>query len=106
VRSRSIPFAAFSTLTSFPGSAIAPKILNNSQQQWWRYDLLRLHQEPRYFSRFGYYWRLLLLYMVPSLNRESRQQLHRFVGTLPLLSLSLRAMLTGAEFALKLLRWR
>ncbi len=101
-------FATFSTLTVFPGTTLA------RQQQTplppaaelWRYDLLRLHQQPSHMSKLGFYLWLFLLYMLPALRPRTGWTILRRYGLWGATKLVIESYWTGLEFLGKLWRWR
>ncbi len=113
VRSRELAFATYSTHTVFPGTEAArtlglpePRAEDATSTEWWRYDLLRLHADPRHMSRLRYYLWLLYLYMLPSLTPAGSRALRRRYGAWGLLGAAVRGWRIGLEFLVKLLRWR
>ncbi len=108
LRNHYIPFALFSTLTIFPGTKLAR---HNPQQQydrskWWRYDLLRFHQKPRYMSGFMYYLWLFYLYMIPGLRFTTVQKFHQRYGLFGIIRHSVTSFLIGVEYLVKLVIWK
>jgi len=125
VRERQIAFATFSTYTTFPGTALFfkgssgdPSVVGPGRPdaihpasakpsaQWWRYDLLRLHQQPRHMSALRFYLWLFYLYLLPSLLPSTSAELRRRMGLFRMLGFAGRAVAIGLEFFYKLLRWR
>ncbi|MBN2361964.1 MAG: cobalamin-dependent protein [Deltaproteobacteria bacterium] len=134
LRQRRLAFATFSTWTTFPGTALssnraspvgdfqgssgAPAAVGPGgpdgihpasrarEPQWWRYDLLRLHQRPRHLSPLRYYLWLLYLYLLPSLLPSTGAELRRRMGFFRMLRFAGHAVAIGVGFLYKLLRWR
>ena len=108
VRERAIAFATFATATAFPGTELspAPVTAGPGGGGWWRYDLLRLHEDPQHMTRMGFYLRLLWLYMVPSFNAESRRRQLRRYGLWGLVKAGLHSWIVGIEYLVKLWLWR
>jgi len=102
--SRDLPFATFSTLQVFPGTALA-RTTGAQLAPLWRYDLLRLHQRPRHLSRASYYLWLFLLYMLPSLRLSSLRTLWRRYGARGCLGLVARSAFIGLDYFVRLVRW-
>ena len=71
-----------------------------------RYDLLRLHQQPKHMSAWRYYLWLSYLYVLPSLNGGAWRWMRRHVGFVGALRLSWRAMISGIGMLYKIWRWR
>lgn len=108
LRDHFIPFALFSTLTVFPGTKLARLNPNSLEDQtnWWRYDLLRLHQKPRYMSSFMFYLWLFYLYMIPGKRFATLQKYRQRYGLLGLVEHSITSFFTGLEYLIKLLIWK
>lgn len=108
VREQGIVFATFATATVFPGTELdtAPPATGPGAGGWWRYDLLRLHDEPDHMGRMRFYLWLLYLYMVPSFTAAGRRTMLRRFGFRGLVSASLKSWLVGIEFLVKLVLWR
>ncbi len=108
VRERAIAFATFATATAFPATELAPApvLPGPGDGGWWRYDLLRLHEEPAHMTRMGFYLRLLWLYMVPSFSAESRRRQLRRYGAWGLFKAGVRSWIVGIEYLVKLWLWR
>lgn len=106
LREQQIAFATFSTYTTFPGTALAGARDFAGDTQWWRYDLLRLHQQPRHMSALRFYLWLFYLYLLPSLLPSTSAELRRRMGFFRMLGFAGRAVAIGLEFFYKLLRWR
>ena len=107
LRNNHIPFALFSTLTIFPGTKLAqlnPKPLME-QSKWWRYDLLRLHQKPKYMSAFMFYLWLFYLYMIPGMRFTTLQKHRKRYGVFGIISHSVTSFFMGIEYLFKLLIW-
>ena len=100
--SREVCFATFATLTRFPDSGCEP----TGRERWWRYDLLRLHEEPAHMSRRRYYLWLYYLYLLPGLHPASVRRLLRRCGVGGTLRLLAAGAVTGLEYLVKLLLWR
>ncbi len=108
VREREIAFATFATATVFPGTALdpSPPPTGPGPGGWWRYDLLRLHDEPKHMGRMRFYLWLLYLYMVPSFTAAGRRTMLRRYGPWGLLRASLQSWVVGIEYLVKLVIWR
>jgi radical SAM superfamily enzyme YgiQ (UPF0313 family) len=103
-----IPFALFSTLTVFPGTKLAqlnPQPIPD-QSEWWRYDLLRLHQTPKHMSATLFYLWLFYLYMIPGMRFLSLKKHRKRYGISGLIAHSVTSFLMGMEYLFKLLIWR
>lgn len=103
-----ICFATFSTLTNFPGTELFDheKRVDIAHHDWWRYDLLHLHSNPRHMSKTSYYIWLFYLYLLPAMQFSTFKKLLHYCGisyTIRLIGIS---FLSGFEFILKLLLWR
>jgi radical SAM superfamily enzyme YgiQ (UPF0313 family) len=101
-------FATFSTLTTLPGTTLARQRGDPlpPAAELWRYDLLRLHQQPRHMSVAAYYLWLFLLYMLPSLRPRTSWTILRRYGFGGGIRFVLESAWTGLEFLVKLWRWR
>jgi radical SAM superfamily enzyme YgiQ (UPF0313 family) len=107
IRSRRIYLATFGTLTTLPGTDLwlqqgaeaAP------DEAWWRYDLLRLHQQPKYLSRFGYYLWVMYLYLLPTLRPDGLAYFIRRSGWKGSLRIMWNSFLAGINFFYKLSVW-
>jgi hypothetical protein len=108
VRSRALTFATFSTFTVYPGTDAAQQRsqAEPTSPEWWRYDLLRLHQRPRHLSRLRYYAWMMYLYMLPSFTSAGRRALRRRYGGWGLVRAAYHSWVVGIEFLLKLALWR
>ncbi|RPI02051.1 MAG: radical SAM protein [Calditrichaeota bacterium] len=108
LKNNKIAFAAFSTMTVFPGTDLADqqRCKINTTSQWWRYDLLRLHQSPRYMSKAEYYFWLFYFYMIPGLYAESRRKIRARYGRGGTIRVILDSWLIGLEFIIKLTLWK
>jgi hopanoid C-3 methylase len=108
VREQGIVFATFATATVFPGTDLdpAPPPSGPGAGGWWRYDLLRLHQDPAHMGRLRFYLWLLYLYMVPSFTAGGRRTMLRRYGLWGLLGASFKSWLVGIEYLVKLWIWR
>jgi hopanoid C-3 methylase len=108
VRSRQLTFATFSTFTVYPGTDAAKQLQvpQPTNPEWWRYDLLRLHQRPRHMSRLRYYLWMMYLYMLPSFTARGRRALRRRYGGWGLIKAGFHSWVVGLEFLIKLLLWR
>jgi len=108
LRNNFLPFALFSTLTVFPGTKLA--YLNTKTQEdeskWWRYDLLRLHQKPRYMSSLMYYLWLFYLYMIPGMRFATLKKFRQRYGLFGIIRHSVTSFFMGLEYLVKLLIWR
>jgi radical SAM superfamily enzyme YgiQ (UPF0313 family) len=108
LRTHSIPFSLFSTLTAFPGTELAklhPELLNR-ESEGWRYDLLRLHQKPVHMSRFMFYLWLFYLYMIPGKRFATIRKYKQEYGIVGIINHALKSLFTGFEFMVKLMIWR
>jgi radical SAM superfamily enzyme YgiQ (UPF0313 family) len=101
-------FATFSTLTTLPGTTLAKQRGDPlpPAAELWRYDLLRLHQQPSHMSVAAYYLWLFLLYMLPSLRPRTSWTILRRYGLGGGFRFVLESTWTGLEFLTKLWRWR
>ena len=108
VRQQGIVFATFATATVFPGTDLdpAPPPSGPGEGGWWRYDLLRLHEDPTHMDRLRFYLWLLYLYMVPSFTAAGRRTMLRRYGLGGLLAASMKSWLVGIEYLVKLWIWR
>ncbi len=108
VLEKRIVFATFATATVFPGTDLdpSPPPTGPGEGGWWRYDLLRLHEEPKHMSRMRFYLWLLVLYMVPSFTATGRRTMLRRFGLWGLIKASMKSWLVGIEFLVKLVIWR
>lgn len=107
VRKRNIPFATFSTPTVLPNTddAIQQKTRFDLKKTW-RYDLLRLHQEPKYISRFSYYLWLYILYLIPIYKISTLKHLFRKYGWIKGVKVSLTGAYSGALYFIKIFIWK
>lgn len=103
-----IPFALFSTLTAFPGTQMANIIPEKSRDhsQYWRYDLLRLHQKPLYMSSFRFYLWIFYLYMIPGMRFITFKKHRQRFGVAGILGHSITSFFLGMEYLFKLLIWK
>ncbi len=105
-------FATFSTLTVLPGTTLAQQQAAAQDAplppaaELWRYDLLRLHQQPTHMSRVGYYLWLFVLYMLPSMRPRTGWTILRRYGLFGGLVFIVESAWTGLEFLGKAWRWR
>jgi hypothetical protein len=105
-------FATFSTLTVLPGTTLARQQAGSQgaplppAEGLWRYDLLRLHQQPSHMSAAGFYLWLFLLYMLPGLRLRTGFTILRRYGPLGGLRFVAESVWTGLEFLVQLWRWR
>ena len=107
IRSNYLPFALFSTLTVFPGTQLAKQIkAQEDEEKWWRYDLLRLHQKPKYMSAFVFYLWVFYLYLVPGMQFATIKKFHKRYGILGILRHFFTSLTIGFEYLVKLLIWR
>lgn len=106
VKKQGLDYAMFSTLTLFPGTQDALDHDFSQERDWWRYDLLRLHQQPKHMSAWRYYLWLSYLYVLPSLNGGAWRWMQRRVGFAGALRLSWRALISGLAMLYKIWRWR
>ena len=108
LKEKDIAFAAFSTITIFPGTELARQqnCIFDTNTRWWRYDLLRLHSNPRYMSPLSYYLWLFYLYMLPGLHFSGLCRLCSRYGIWGTVKLILSSWSIGLEYFVKLLIWR
>jgi len=105
-------FATFSTLTVLPGTTMARQQAARQDaplppvEGLWRYDLLRLHQQPTHMSAAGFYLWLFLLYMLPGLRFRTGWTILRRYGLWGGVEFVVESVWTGLEFLWKLWRWR
>jgi len=107
VRKSKIQFATFSTPTVLPNTddAIQRKSLFDPKELW-RYDLLRLHQKPKYISKLSYYLWLYFLYLIPLYKLSTLRMLLRRYGWKKGLKVSLKSVYFGALYFIKILIWK
>jgi len=107
LRDNNIPFALYSTLTIFPGTELASLIPEhqNNRSEWWRYDLLRLHQKPKHMSSLRYYLWLFYLYMIPGLRFTTLKKYRQRYGFFGIIRHSVTSFFIGLEYLVKLLFW-
>ena len=108
VKSRSIRFATFSTSTVFPNTGDYRRLspCKDADHNWWRYDLLRLHEKPKHMSPLQYYLWMYYLYMLPGLHPATFGWMIRRCGMIKSLKIIGVSALIGAEYLLKILIWR
>ena len=105
-------FATFSTLTVLPGTTLARQQAAAQDaplppaEDLWRYDLLRLHQQPSHMSTASFYLWLFLLYMLPGLRLRTGFTILRRYGLWGGVRFVVESAWTGIEFLGKLWRWR
>lgn len=105
-------FATFSTLTVLPGTTLARQQAARQDpplppvEGLWRYDLLRLHQQPSHMSTAGFYLWLFVLYMLPGMRPRTGWTILRRYGLWGGVEFVVQSVWTGIEFMWKLWRWR
>ena len=107
VKENEIPFALYSTLTVFPGTQMAKNgaPFESDPRKWWRYDLLRLHNQPRHMSKLMFYLWLFYLYMVPGL-KFTKMKKHRLrYGNWGVVKHAITSFFIGIEYIVKLIIW-
>jgi radical SAM superfamily enzyme YgiQ (UPF0313 family) len=107
IRKRNIFLATFGTLTTLPGTDLweAENRQPSPGDPWWRYDLLRLHQQPAHMSFFRYYAWVAYLFLLPSLRPGALQFLLRKGGWKGLVRMLASGYITAFEFLIKLTKW-
>lgn len=107
IRSNHMPFALFSTLTVFPGTNLAKSIEPQLDiDSWWRYDLLRLHQQPKYMSALMFYLWVFYLYIIPGMQFASLKKFHQKYGTKGIIRHFFTSLVIGFEYLFKLIIWK
>lgn len=107
VHKNKIQYATFSTPTVLPNTddAIQQKTGFNLKKSW-RYDLLRLHQKPKYISALSYYLWLYFLYLLPLFRHTTLSHLMRKYGWANGLKVSLKSAYFGALYFIKIFIWK
>jgi radical SAM superfamily enzyme YgiQ (UPF0313 family) len=107
LKEKEIPFALYSTLTVFPGTQMAKNgaAFESDPNKWWRYDLLRLHNQPRHMSRLSFYLWLFYLYMVPGMKFTTLKKHRLRYGNWGVIKHALTSFVMGIEYMVKLIIW-
>lgn len=107
VKKRKIYFATFATFTKLPGTDLwtdkDEKTIDTDK--WWRYDLLRLHQTPRYMSKMKYYLLLNNLYLKLVLKPDTFFYLKKRAGLWGTIRIIYFGVNSVFNFLFKLLIW-
>ena len=108
IRRKAIAFATFATATPFPGTEACGSVTRPGPgpESWWRYDMLRLHDEPAHMSRLRFYLWMLYLYMAPSMGMETGRRLRRRFGSWGFVKAAAKSWVVGLEYLVKLALWR
>lgn len=108
IKKNKIPFALFSTLTVFPGTTLARQHPERSpdMSKSWRFDLLRLHQEPLHMTAMMYYLWLFYLYMIPGMQFTAIRKFRQRYGITGIIRHTFTGFFMGWEYLIKLLIWR
>jgi len=102
-----IPFALYSTLTVFPGTQMAKNgaSFESDPSKWWRYDLLRLPDQPGHMSKLSFYLWLFYLYMVPGMKFTTLKKHRLRYGTWGVIKHAITSFFLGIEYMVKLIIW-
>lgn len=107
VKKRKIYFATFATFTKLPGTDLwtnqDEKTIDTDK--WWRYDLLRLHQTPKYMSKMKYYLLLNNLYLKLVLKPDTFFYLKKRAGLWGTVKIIYFGVNSVFNFLFKLLIW-
>lgn len=104
VRGRKIYLATYATLTTIPGTDLWESS-NSNNDKLWRYDLLRLHQKPKYMSALKYYLWMAYLYLSLAYRRDALLHFYRRSNLRTTLKMFVNAHLSIFDFLIKATIW-
>jgi hypothetical protein len=100
--------ATFGTITTLPGTdlwTLQGKEEAGTETQWWRYDLLRLHQKPKHLTAMSYYLWMAYLYLLPTIRIEGWRYYIKRAGWKHYLKMVFKSFYAFTDFMYKLAVW-
>ena len=107
VNRHQIYLATFATLTTLPGTELWKNVIRNvnNVEKWWRYDLLRLHEQPQHMSRMSYYFWLIYLYLKLAYRRDALKHFYKKAGFASTLKMIFNVHFSMTDFLIKISIW-
>ncbi|MBK7523169.1 MAG: radical SAM protein [Saprospiraceae bacterium] len=107
IHNRKIYLATFATLTVLPGTDLweIKEKGNPDINNLWRYDFLRLHESPRYMSRYQYYFWMMYLYFRLIFRLNGFTYFKQRTGLWNTLKMSINGITSVFNFIIKIIIW-
>lgn len=107
VNKRKIFFAVFASFTTCPGTDLWEQKEEKSLdvEELWRYDFLRLHQQPKHMSQLNYYSWLMYLYFKLIFRKGGFSYLKKRAGLKKTIKMFTNGIASFTGFYIKVMIW-